>query len=349
MTIFFAGASYADISTTLNDGLGISRGLYPSWENAFGGTRYDSNLYRGYTSLRNADYENLISLGQDTDEVWLHFDIHGGSNATTLNHLWLGFWGSSKNFLHGILGSVTSSSGQADLRPSTDGVNYATAYSGTTFSLAVTTLTTFDVHLKIAASGGVFEVYQGGSLISSFSGDTTANGSNLIRFIRLASGTTDGLKRYSGIVCADESTIGWKVQDLYPVTGSQSFSGWTGDFSVLDDYAWSVSKTDSAYANANNDTSSYATNNTHSSMSTLVPAGLAVSARAYVTPDAAVSGLELGVALGGTYYGSGVTETLAPEDGEYPVQHIFTANPSNSSGWTHADFDAMQVAIRAKT
>jgi hypothetical protein len=349
MTIFYAGASFADISSSLNEALGVSLGLYPSWGNASAGTRYNSNLYRGYTSLQNNEYENVISLGTDTDEVWFHAELHQDSNNTIADLTLVGFYGSAGNLLNGVVSSTTGAGGNYNLRKSTTGTSYAAAYSGSAFTLSATSLSTIDIYLKIAASGGEFSVYKDGGLAGTFSGDTTANGSNLVRFIRVAAGHSGSLRRWSGIVCADENTIGWKVQDLYPVSGTQAFSGWTGDYSVLDDYAWSISKTDSAYANANNVTSSYAANDTHSSMSSLVPAGLAISARGFNTADSAVSGLELGVAIGGTYYGSGVTETFTPEEGDKPVQHIFTANPSNSSGWTHADFDAMQIAIRAKT
>jgi hypothetical protein len=333
----------------LDNALGISTGPFPSFGTVSGGTRYNNNLLRGYASLENTNYEAIIDLGTNVDDVWLHFDMQGDNNSTILNTIFVAFYGSSKNLLHGIVGSVTSATGQFNLRPSTDGSTFATAYSGTTFSAAYSTLNIVDVHLKIASSGGLFEVYHAGTLVSSFSGDTTANGSNLIRFIRLGSGTSNGLKRPSGIIVASESTIGWKAQELYPITGTQDHSGWTGDFSVLDDYGWSVTKSDSAFANSNNATSSYVTSDTHASVSTLVPAALVVSARAFNTVDSSVTGLELGVSIGGTYYGSGVTDTLTPEDGDTPLQHIFTANPSNSSAWTHADFDALQLAIRAKT
>lgn len=350
MTIYYVGTNYSNIEFTAGGTpmQALAVGTYPSFGSITSPSVYDTNLSYGYTSLRLADNEQIIDLGTGLTDVWLHFRLYTTTAATSTDISSVAFFDASGNLLHGVVS--TGSSNQYNLRESSNGTTFTSTYSGTTFTAnASAGGIDVDVHLKIDGTTGVFEFFLAGSLLASFSGDTLANGANAVRYIRLRSATTIGFARLSQIIVADVSTIGWRVMDAIPETGSQDFSAWVGAYTEVDDWEWIVGKTDSIYSNSGGQVESYPVRNPHSSLSTMVPAAVVVSARAFVTPDAAVSGVDLGLSVGGTFYAGGSTETLAIEDGEVAIQRIFAANPVTSSGWTTTDINNLQVAVRSVT
>jgi len=90
-----------------------------------------------------------------------------------------------------------------------------------------------DLHWKIADSGGIFEVYLDGTLVSSFSGDTLRTNFTQIDRLRISSPAPLSASSsfdvyFSEIIVATEETIGWHLATVAP-DGVGNSTTWTGD------------------------------------------------------------------------------------------------------------------------
>jgi len=319
-------------------------GAHPNYySSAFASDFYDQNICRNAIEISNGTSEPWLDLGAEYSEFWLHFELDYNVNSVTSGQSLIATYGSSGNLQIGI---VENASGPiVDVRKSTNGTTYGTTLTGTMTTTA-TARVTWDIHYKIHASLGEIHIYQGGSLQYTFTGDTSTNGSGGIRYVRFTAGRTNITKYLSEVVAASESTVGWRVSNLAPITGTQDFSAWTGDYSVIDDFINSGS--DTAYANSSDATSSYVIDDLNAAVSTLVVKGIAVCARVLSTPGATTPNIDVGLSISSTFY-SGGTDTIDPTDGVVNIVNILETNPATASAFTQSDVNGLQLALRAKT
>lgn len=321
----------------------ITNGFAPSFDTAAGNR--DTNFVSSAHNCVRGDNDVVVDLRTGYSDIWIHFEL-SISGTQSDNQVTIGTYDASGNLQLAMTSNGTAQN--ADFDRSTNGTTTTgTAFSGPAVTIAATTRYRFDIHFKIAASGGVVEAYVNEVLAGSvFTGDTSTNGAQNMRYVTFRAGGTS-TRRYSQIIVADENTRGWKVQEAFVATGSQNFSGWTGDFSNVDDVTFSVSKFDSAFTNTVGNTVSYVTNDCTASAAAMTVRAVVACGRAYLSPDAAPTGIAPGLSIGGTFY-EGATVSLTNAMGDVPFQNIWHANPSNGSGWTQADVNALQVGARAK-
>lgn len=343
MTIYYVGTSYANMEFIGTPQIPISGGTYPNVVST-SASHYNTNLLRAYAATLATDSELVIDLGTSLSDLWVHFDYYENTAGTTSGTAMATFFDASGDLLHGVVG--TGSASQYNLQYSTNGTSFAATYASTTHTITATTRVDVDIHLKIHGTTGIFEVYRAGVQVAIFSGDTLANSDNTVRFIRLRAPSSTFSRSFSGIVVADVSTVGWRVQELAPAAGTQDYSDWTGTYTEIDDAVYVVAKGDSIYSNVVGDEETYPLPDVHASVNTMVPQAVVVCARAMATPDATPQNIELGLSVGGVFYSSG-SKTVGHLQGERRIQHIWSTNPSTSSAWSISDVNALQAGFRA--
>lgn len=307
---------------------------------------FDNTFARGVFLASLGSSEPILDLRDDYDDFWIHFENNNSGTISGNGNVGLSFYSEAGELQYAWVG--TSTGGQYHLYKSTNNSTFNVRLGTDQFVLGSTDRITIDVHTKNDATDGVFDVFVNGSLVASYHGDTTTNGANAVRYVRFRTQSGNNDWEISQVIAADQSTIGWKVQDLAPLTGTQAFSQWTGTFSDCDDFAVSPSKADSIYANVDGHTESFVVNDVVSGAASMFVVAVAVSARTVTAPGSAVETFTPGLSVGGTFYEGG-DFTSAPEDGEQVVQSIWHTNPATASGWTQSDVNSMQIGVRAKT
>lgn len=342
MSVLALMTSWANIKlgTTPGSVIGID------FDTGGGGTEFDSSYARGTIIASNNSEEPILDLRADYSEFWLHFEVYTVGNISGNGIVALSMYSAAGEMQYALLG--TSTGGQYQFFRSTGNVSFNTQIGSGSVTLAVSTRHIIDIHVKNHSSSGVFDVYVNGSLLSSFSGDTSTNGANAVRYIRFRTASGNNDWQLSQVVAADVPTIGWKVQELPPLTGTQHFNQWTGTFSDCDDFILNYAKADSIYSNVNGDTESFVVADVPAAAASMFVVAVALSARVLSTPGSSVNTFTPGLSISSTFYEGGDFAS-APDDGETIVQSIWHTNPATSSGWTQSDVNAMQIGVRAKT
>lgn len=91
-----------------------------------------------------------------------------------------------------------------------------------------------DIHCNFAASGGEFTLYQNGSAVASFTGDTTVGGTAASSMSFQGSTSQNTGSMVSQVVVADESTLSWRVETIL-ATADGAATDWTGTFADIDE------------------------------------------------------------------------------------------------------------------
>lgn len=307
---------------------------------------FDNTYARGIILGRANSAEPVLDLGADYDEFWLHFDVYATGAIAANGSTALSFYSEDGEWQYAWLGTATGS--QYQFFKSTNNTSFNVRMGTGQFTLAINTRSVIDIHVKNDAVDGIFDVYVNGSIVSSFSGDTSTNGANAVRYIRFRTATANNSWDISQVIAADVPTIGWKVQELPPLTGTQEFNQWTGTFSDCDDFDLSMTKADSLYTNVNNNTESFVVADVPAGAASMFVVAVALSARVMTTLGSSVETFTPGLSVGGTFY-EGDDYPVVPEDGEQSVRYIWHTNPATSSGWTQSDVNSMQIGVRAKT
>lgn len=323
---------------------GVLPGTQPDFYSTTSGTDfYNKTVARNAVVVRTGVTEPIMDLGAEYSEFWLHFELDYSNMSVTANAPIIDTYDASGNLQIGVV--ETGTSWVADVRKSTNGTTYGTTLSGGTFTISTVTRVTWDIHYKIHASAGEVHVYLDGVLVYTFIGDTSTNGSNAIRYVKFTGGRSI-VKYLSQGVAATEQTVGWVVSNLAPATGTQDFSAWTGDYSVIDEH--NHTGVDSAYANTSDATSSYVIDDLDVSLSGMVVKAVVACARCLPTTGATTPNIDVGLSISSTFY-TGGTSTLSATGGEVPVQNVFDTNPATASAFTQTEVNNLQLALRAKT
>jgi hypothetical protein len=341
MTILAVASSHAN--TKWGHSVVKGAGPIPNYDTSNAGLYYNNSLSRGTIRALKGEGDPYVELSADASELWLHFEqktqsYPGGPDTTVLK-----FMGNDGSYQ---IAAIRFGNAMGFYK-STDGVSLVPIVSGMPITLSTTDRMIIDVHVKIAASGGFVKVYINETLVHTEGPtNTSTNGPQSIRYINLSS--PGAASFYSQIIVADQSTIGWRLAEIHPVVGSQNFSGWTGDYSALDDFTYSSTKTDFLSVNTNNAVSSFETSDVHSSLSVMTIEAVVFCARALAETGSAVDNIQLGPSIGGTFYPSG-TLTIGEGNGEVIVKAIFSNNPATSSPWNFTAINNMQIGVKAIT
>lgn len=341
MTVLALMTSYANVKLGLTPGSTVGIAF-----DEVGASEFDSAYARGTILASSSTEEPILDLLANYSEFWLHFEVYAVGNLSANGGTGLSFYSAAGELQYAFMGTATG--GQMHFYKSTNNTTFNTRMGTGDVIFAPSARHVVDVQVKNAASGGIFNVFLNGTLTASFSGDTSTNGANAVRYIRFRTPTINNTWQISQVVAADMPTVGWKVQELWPVTGTQTFNQWTGTFSDCDDFGLNFAKADSIYANTNGFTESFVVNDVPAGASNMFVAAVAISARAVTAVGSAVQTFTPGVEVGGVFYEGG-DYVITPTDGEQIIQTIFHQNPATASGWTQSNVNAMQIGVRAKT
>jgi hypothetical protein len=199
----------------------------------------------------------------------------------------------------------------------------------------------FDVHVKIADSGGVLEWYTDGALTGTFTGDTLRTALTTVDGIALKHGSDTGYSVFSAVMVADEDTRGITyIQKL--INGAGALSDWTGTYAEIDEAG--ANDSDLIQASADAQTSLFTKAALPAGFSSGYQViGLGVSARAQ-RGSSGPANIQMAARHGTT---NGFSASKSLETALNPKHHIFTQNPATAAAWTYAEADAAQVGVRS--
>ena len=331
MSVIFAGGEIESFDLTGSNQL----------VNTTAADKYDSDYARMSVAHSGAPTTAYISTSfTGITEGWLHFSA--------------GFELIGTSWDQPFVRLVDSVSGNTVLQ--VDGTNAVIAmeyWNGASFTrmnsfgINPNTLITFDIHFKIADTGGRFAIYMNGNLLDEFLGDTNLFASAQVDGIELAGGNstsnTTHEVNYSEVVVADESTIGWRVATIVPNADGTTTGQWTGSFADVDEIT--ASDADNLNSTVSNDVELMGATN----LST--PAGAlngykAVVAQARVKDDGGSSPLQFQfmVRTGGANYNSA---TIALSSSYTSEENLWLVNPGTTNPWTASEIDALELGVQS--
>lgn len=267
------------------------------------------SFYAAHASATGTSHTGLSFFNKAYSQTSALFGLSGGSNSTTMNaYYWNG--SGSVNFDNG------SPSGMAGLQR-------------------------YDIHVKIADSGGIFEVYRNGILdIELTGGDTkftSATGIDRITFGTLGVGTS----QYSAIIVADEDTRGYRLAQSLP-SGAGATSGWSGSYTDIDETGINDSDTISTGVLNSVSTFNFAAINSAFNSSAFEVVAVVEAIRASSSPSIAVDVAAV-IRSGGTDY---PTPGLGTESIIGTYQVIWPTDPATSAAWTYASANSAQLGVK---
>lgn len=271
----------------------------------------------------STSYMETDTLGAQTGTVWLHFSMWTGQpptiGVTTYTAMtWLSAAGAEQF-------KVT----YTGVGPGTDTMSVAMYYNlsgawtqiGTSFTLTVNTRTDCDIKLKLGASGEAAFFAAGSSRASG-----TADLSGLTNIDKIRLYATYLPPKYSEVIVADESTIGWRLFCDEP-TGNGSNTAWTGDYQDVDEITFS--DVDRVYTASANDIETFTKARTLTGYDIIAVAVGARAKRGSTGPQ----NLQLALRVAGTNYFSA---TRALSEGYAPYVKVWNTNPATSAAWLAA-------------
>lgn len=304
------------------------------------GSFYDSDYADRAILVQQEVSEPYLDLKANYDDFWLHFDMYIDTMGSTGNYI---EFRSQSGSLQLVV-NVTSSE-NFEFQKSTNGTSGAGSLSGTSFSISLATIHTFDVHVILGPSGEI-KLYKDGSLEFTYSGDLSTNGDEAVRFVTWKAVTPRTDNAYISQIVADTgSTVGFKVFSTYPVN-TDTFTDWSGQFIGKNNTTFN-GEAAGTFSNNVGDKVSWTGTSLPVAASGMAVRAVVNSARAYVTPGATPQSISPGVRFSTTNF-EGVTFALYAEEGVEYCQSIFNVNPDTGVSWTYADANSAAFTYIAK-
>lgn len=327
MSILFAGTSIADF---------FAAGSPAAETNA---AKLNSYCAEGISIISSGDGSSYIDIAGEAD-FWLadYLQQTSGSGAAATG---LAFWNTAYSTTNPLF-KITAVSGSSipDLYY-WNGSAHVQFDSGT----AVNALSRWDIHVKVADTGGLFELYRNGVLDADFTSVgadtklTAATTINRISFGCIGVGTTV----WSGIIIADEDTRGITLVQRLP-NGNGAQTAWTGAYTDVDETGYNDA--DFITSGVANDVETYTFADLPTEFANSPIAALIISGR---MQGSAISptGIQGVARIGSTNYAEDTERSLTTTFG--PGQVIFAQNPDTASEWTAAAVNAAEFGVKSKT
>lgn len=270
------------------------------------------------------------------------------ANWGGLSEVWISF--SMRNLTSGSDGDILYVYDENDeviIRGSASGVNCVweywdgTAYQAiTTFGDVAASAIRQDIRILIDASGQI-DVYTGGTLQGSYTGDTTNGGARTGSNYFMGSSNNAGTTTMSGFFVADEETLKIEYIQSKPESAGTYLETDGGTFESLNgtgiddrDFVYSNTTTDRATFNQGTITSDFG------DFSQVVALG--ISARAYTT-SSTVDGLKTYIRSGSTD-DSGNLERM--QDTPESIKQLYHVNPDTGFDWTVIDAASAEIGFQ---
>ena len=250
----------------------------------------------------------------------------------------------------GVLSLYKDSTLMLDLRKD-EATTPLKAYRGSTLlatgtqTFVLDTTYLIEVHVKIADSGGRFEVKVDSVSDIDFTGDTKEGENTQFNKVKIGYGSVVyAYARYDNFIMDDANWIGsTKIQAIKP-SGAGNSTGWTPSAGSNWDCVEEIPKNDADYVsiNSNDITDTYAAANMAGNIGTVKC--VQVQSRAKYDGSPIPTNLKLVVRSGGADYLSGNKAVPASEKS---LWHLWENNPADSLAWEEADVNAMEIGVKS--
>jgi hypothetical protein len=306
--------------------------------------RFDPNFCNAAisTTLTNRIY---LDCKSDQTDIWLHFDMY--SNIVTTPEV-------GTTPVNGIPSIIFhSSSGDEQFRFTIGDSNTSwyllKTLDGVTWTVidTVSTLTNsirhvLDLHIKISSTVGRYELFQNGTQLRNFTGDTSCF-NNSIRYVTMGSGSVN-VKDYSQIILANENTVNWKVASL-SLTADGGVTNWSNTFAQVNSVTYTSNKSFGLHTNSLSSNHSFVASDINVAATGLTVDSVWAGYRGSITTDSSVQGIYPLIRSGGVNYVNS-TKIMGITDCDEVVNKAkWSANPVNGSGWTQADVNSFEYGV----
>lgn len=327
---------------------------YAAWEldsidNIVGGgpTEDTTNKDTNFTNMSfyaTTTKSGFISFTSLTD-FWLHFTMHKITATVVANTNPIIEFNNGTSKEYRIIMNATTPTTVWDFQKTTNGTTWTTLVSFTTGAANTTYVSdnAWDIRIKANATTGLIRIYNQGTLVASYSGNTATQTSTVNRINFLAS---DALSRYNfaEIIVADTATINYRLKSL-TASGAGTYSEWTGAYTEIDE----VAKNDADFIVTNATNQRFVcdmADMTVGQLGSREVKAVVVASRQLFTTDAAPTNLQHMVRTNSADYFS--ANLSVPIDGSiYLRQTIWELNPSTSAKWTLVETQNMQVGVKS--
>lgn len=251
-----------------------------------------------------------------------------------------------------VLLQVRSSNGQGVVRiSSNNGTLQFQYWNGSSWtnigaSFSPSGLNQVDVHVKIADSGGMFELYYNGILAASYTGDTNLfSGANCADFWMGSTWNNSSFPtRWSQVILTDTTdTRAMKLATIRP-NGAGTTDQWTGSYTDVDEVGI-FNDSDYISSGTPNQVELF-------TMTDLSPTAQTLDVLAFVMTGRARRGaagpqnLQAAVRTSGTDYFSGNLPALSPAFNSL-TPTIWELNPATSAPWSISDIQGIEAGFKS--
>jgi hypothetical protein len=280
-----------------------------------------------------------------TTECWTHIEIQNNTSTNAVLTSYPIYWLDGGDVPVLRLSHTTGSFGAAE----TVGLEHLVSSTWTACGSAIssvpmsTSLEVLDIRWIVNSATGTAELYVGGSLRLTATVDLSAITS--IRKVRIYGGAAGGFNyetRFSQVIVADASTIGYRLGTCYP-SGTGSTSAWTGSYADVDEAVYS----DADFISSG--TAAQVSTFAQTAIPTLtgyVVRAVCVSARAK-RGSSGPQNIRMALRSAGTNYFSGADIALGL--GYAPVQTIWETDPATSAAWVNTAIASLEPGVKSIT
>lgn len=325
-----------------NDAVDFGGGLVNSTDAGTFEAGIVSNSIR-ITNVANGAYPVAIGIGADVSadtDAWIHFDHHIGNTVHSSSD---GSWLRLLDKEGRLRAYIDFSNGAASTRVyARNGTSYAN--SASTFLLPVSSRATWDLHFHDDGTDSTFEVYMGGTLVSSIS-VSSGTGAGIMPS-RLQFDNNDiivysGYTYYSQVIWANESTIGMKLQIL-EADALGNYSDMSATVAEVADSDVTTGWVSGVVGNKQSFTTGTYTPPTGRQVHSVQAS---IDLRTGATGPQAV---EPFVRIGGTDYAAAAPITANAVTRRALACGAFPLNPATGLAWTTAEISALEMGIEVK-
>lgn len=330
---------------------GINSGAGLGEDGGVSSPTIDTDYTETIAQANRGFFDHYIDLGSNQTSFWLHFDLYRPTQSSNTRATLIEFWSESKTLQYTLESMTTGATNHAFYK-STNGTSGDTQI-GSSLSFTQDARHQIDIWINVGSSGDV-EVWVDGTKSSAidFSGDTTTNGDNAIRYITFRSRVKNETTCYSQIIASTQKTVGWKLCYLRSTTTTGSpFTQWSGSSTALFPAVDTASPTGAAYQGfntaSNDQTHMFATRDIPAAAAGMVVKAVAVAGTFNVSHDSTPQNVRLCVYTSSTLYES-ATQTIGYGNGDVWAMNIWETNPNTGNAWSQAEVNAAFYGAKSK-
>lgn len=302
---------------------------------------YDAAFSRCGMQVVGVSYVDTPQFAALT-EVWTHISLNHRSDspAATLSYypvVWL-----NASDVESVRLKHVTGGGETISFEYWTGAAWAAAGSAVTLPLT-SAMQTLDIRILCNTASGNVSLYVAGT--ERINASVDLSGTVSIRKMRVTGGTAGGFSgetRFSQVIIANASTIGYRLGTCYP-SAAGATSSWTGAYTDIDETLYD----DADFINSAsaNQISTFAQTSIAALTGYTVRA-VAVTARAK-RGSSGPANIRMALRASGTDYFS--ASDIALGLGYTPVQTIWETNPATSAAWVNTAISTLQPGAKSIT